>query len=555
MNLEINYIDAPEGAQDKATAVSENANSLSDDSLIITGARDVPWATLEPGVWRLDGTRKIMPNSPKPGWWSTERSGEDARFTTPPRITITFPVPYAATGFTFTFSPSTEQYCSEIHATWYNGQTLLISKTYYPDSPRWILEETVSSFDTLVIELVATNKPGHFAKIQRIEIGRTVLFGADEIVKARLLNEIDPTLCDLPFDTMTFEMHDPQNRSFLPQENQRVELIQNGTLRAVQYITFSTRKAKSDYTIKCQSSIGLLNDDFLGGMYDEKPVLEILPEILGEWEFELDDKFKDMTITGYIPVCTQREALQRVAFAIGAMVTTQDSAKIRLLPVPAVVSNRFSNKDIFIGGSVKTAPRYAKVEVYSHAYTKNTESEVLMDEEEVSGEDVLITFSNPYYDYEITGGTITGSDVNWITVTADGPVTVSAKGYLHTTRSHVKRNPEATAKERGNVIAVKEATLIHSGNAQEALDRLYTSVQRRQTVNQDVIVSGQKAGQMVSSFTPWGTITRGFLSAMDSTLTQNGHTAAIQIQGVEVTLESVWYYSGEIYSGDTEVVY
>ena len=42
---------------------------------------------------------------------------------------------------------------------------------------------------------------------------------------------------------------------------------------------------------------------------------------------------------------------------------------------------------------------------------------------------------------------------------------------------------------------------------------------------------------------------------MDSTITQNDHTAAIQIHGIEVTMESVWYYSGELYSGDMEVLY
>ena len=555
MSLEINYLDAPEGAQEKATAVGENANIISNDMLVITGARDVPWATLEPGVWRLDGTRKILPDDPAPGWWSKERSGVDGRFSTIPKIKITFPLPYAATGLTFTFSPSTDQYCSEIRVTWYNGQTLLMSKIYYPDSPRWTLEETVSSFDVVEIDLFETNNPGQFAKIQRIEIGRTVLFGAHEIVKVNLLNEIDPSLCDLPYDTMIFEMHDPKHRSFLPQENQRVELIQDGNLRSVQYITSSTRKSKSDYTIKCQSCIGLLNEDFLGGLYSDKSVRELLADILGEWEFELDNVFEKVTVTGYLPVCTQREALQRVAFAIGAMVTTQDSSKIRLLPVPKVTSNRFASKDIFVGGKVKTAPRYAKVEIYSHSYSKCGETEILMDGEEVNGNDVLITFLNPYYDYSITGGTITGSDVNWITVTADGAVTVKAKGYLHSTRPHIKRNPEATAKERGNSISIKEATLIHSGNVQEALDRLYTSVQRRQTTDQDVIISGQKAGQIVSSLTPWGTITRGFLASVDSSMTQNGHTAAIQIQGVEVTLESVWYHSGDMYSGDTEVIY
>ena len=555
MSLEINYLDAPEGAQEMATATGKNANSLSKDITVISGAKDIPWATLEPGVWRLDGTRKILPDGHDPGWWSKERSGGNGQFSLRPKITISFPFPYTSTGFTFTFSPSTNQYCSEIHVTWYNGNTLLANGTYHPDSPRWTLEETVNSFDTVVIELIATNNPGQFAKIQRIEIGRTVLLGASEIVKVNLLNEIDATLCSIPYDMMTFEIHDSKNRTFLPQENQRVELIQDGNLRAVQYIKSSTRKSKSDYTIKCQSSIGLLNDDFLGGLYSEKPIRDLLTEILGEWEYDLDREFESMTVTGYIPVCTQREALQMVAFAIGAMVTTQDSAKIRLLPIPTMVSGRFTANDIFNGGNVKTASRYAKVEIYSHTYSKSTESEVLMEEEEIDGEDVLITFMSPYYEYSITGGIITGSDVNWITITASGPVTVNAKRYLHNTRAHVKRNPEATAKERGNVISVKEATLINSGNVQKALDRLYASVQRVQTTQQDVIVADHKAGQMVSSLTPWGTITRGFLSSMDSTITQNDHTAAIQIHGIEVTMESVWYYSGELYSGDMEVLY
>lgn len=555
MSLEINYIDAPEGAQEKMTAVGENGNALSDASLIATGARDIPYATLEPGVWKLDGTMRLLPDDPDPGWWSLERSGDDGRFSNPPIITISFPVPYGSTGFTFRFSPSTKQWCSEIRATWYNGQTLIIDKTYYPTGANWILEETIESFDKVVFELLATNNPGQFAKIQRIEIGRTVLFGADELISARLVNEVDPSLCELTVDTMSFEMHDPQNRSFLPQENQRVELLQDGKLRASHYITSSTRKAKSNYSISCQSAIGLLNDDFMGGLYTDKPLEELVAEILGEWEFEIDKQFSGKTITGYLPVCSQREALQQISFAVGALISTQDSTKIRLLPIQTTVSAKFRDSDILLGGSVKTAPRYARVSVKSHTYTKTDIVETLMEEEEIETATDTITFTAPHYDYEITNGTILDSGVNWVQISASGPVTLTAKTYLHTTRTHSKVNPEATAKERGNHIYVSECTLINNGNAQDAVDRLYSAKQRRQTVNQDVVVSSQKAGQIASSMTPWGTVTRGFISSMDSTMTQNGHVASIQIQGIEVTLESVWFYSGEIYSGGQEVVY
>ena len=581
MSLEINYIDAPEGAQEVMSASGENGNSFSDASLIPAGYRDIPYATLEPGVWKLDGTMQILPDNPKPGWWSRGKSDasksigilgvtplgsfvlgskEDGevdsyKFEEPPAITVTFPTPYGSTGFTITFSPSTEQWCTKMQVRWYNGQNLLIDKLYYPDAPRWELAETVESFDRVEFIFLEANKPKQFAKIQKIEIGRTVLFGAEEIVSARMVNEVDPTLCKIPVDTISFEMNDEKGRSFLPQENQRIELIKDGRLRAVQYIKDSTRKGKANYTIRCQSSIGLLNDDFLGGLYNEKPVKDLLKEILGEWEFDLHASFASKKLTGYIPVCSQREALQLVSFAIGAMVTTQDSSKIRLLPVPSVVTSVFQQSDIIIGGSVKTAFRYARIEIVSHSYAKSDISETLMNEEEMEGEEELITFVVPHYDYEIIGGVINSYGDNWVRITASGPVTLTAKTYTHNTRTHIKRNPEATAKERGNVITVKEATLIHTGNVSEALDRLYQAVQRRQTVSQPVIVRNQTAGQMTSSMTPWGTISRGFISAMDSVMTQNGHIADIKIQGVEVVLDPVWFYSGEIYSGGQEVVY
>lgn len=365
----------------------------------------------------------------------------------------------------------------------------------------------------------------------------------------------DQSLCELTADTMTFEFYDHEGRNFLPQQNQKVELIKNGELLAVQYITGSTRKAKANYTIKCQSAIGLLTDQFLGGLYVDKPVPELVAEILNRWDHEIASVFTGMTVTGYLPVCTQRDALQQVAFAIGAMVTTQGSSLIRLVPLPASVTSRFLAKDIFLGGKVDSSPRFARVEINSHSYTPTDDVETLLDEEEVEGTDVLLTFTTPHHSYEITGGTITASDVNWVTVTASGPVTLTAKTYLHATRVHTKRNLEATAKERGNYVAVTECTLINAGNVQSALDRLYSAKQRRQKATYQAAVTNQRTGEIGSGITPWNTTTTGFISSMESTLTQTGHMATVEIQGTETVAESVWFYSGEIYSGGQEVVY
>lgn len=555
MSLEIVYIDAPEGAQDEMVVSGENGSAIADAALLASGVPDTPYATLEPGVWKLDGTRKLLPDMPTVGWWSCERSGKGGRFETPPGIILKFSVPYSATGLTFTFSPSTEQWCSEVYVAWFNGQTLLQEGIYYPDDGNWVLNQAVESFDQIQIELRATNYPGHFAKLQRIEVGRMMLFGKDELTNVRLVNEVDPALCVLTADTLNFDVIDRKSRTLIPQENQRIELMKDGTLKAVQYIVSSTRESRNQYKIVCQSAIGLLEDTYLGGIYDDVPLEDFVTEVLGAWPFEISPIFAGVTVTGYLPVCTQREAVQQLAFAIGAIVSTQDGEKIRFLPVPSAVTAKFRGCDVFLGGSVKTSPRVAKVEVVSHRYNMSDTEEILIREEEISGENVLVTFDSPHHSYSIVGGEITGSGANWIKITADGSVTVTGKTYLHSTMTHTKRNPSAVAKEQSNYVAVSDVTLIHSGNAKQALERLFSVYQLRQVTEQEVVVADQSAGDYVASVTPWGSQTQGFISSMDSTLTQNGHTAVINIQGVEVSLEAVYMYSGEIYSGGMEVVY
>ena len=73
MSLEINYIDAPDGAQESAAATAENGNF--DPKNVLKSTPDKAWATLEPGIWKLDGTRSILPDSPASGGWSGVRSG------------------------------------------------------------------------------------------------------------------------------------------------------------------------------------------------------------------------------------------------------------------------------------------------------------------------------------------------------------------------------------------------------------------------------------------------------------------------------------------------
>lgn len=552
MSLKLKYLDAPYGAQDDAQAAG-NGQPFTDMSLVSSGAADTSYATLEPYGWPLDGKRSLMPDTPKTGFWSKERTDEDGNFTNPPILTLAFSKSYTATGVTFTFSPGTNEWCSKLRLTWYLGTTLLAQTEAFPDAPHWTLEYAVENFDSISVELLATNNPGHFAKVQGMDIGQTIWFGAGEIANPQVTNEIDPTLSVLTVDTMKVTIRDHNSRQLLPQKNQQMELYQNDQLVAVQYITDCTRESKQQYTFSCQSAIGLLEDAYLGGIYNAVPLREVLDDVLADYDYVLNGLYEKENITGYLPVCTRREALQQIAFAVGAVVSTQKSRKIHIDPLAVDIAPTFTKSNIFQGAKLNTAPKVARIDITSHGYVATNEIETLLDSEDISGEGVLITFDRPHHNYSVTGGTITGSGANWVTITALGAVTLTAKKYAHNAVQRSKRY-SVTAAEQNNVQKIENATLVHSGNVENVLKRLGEIAQLRQTLTQEAVIKGQAVGQIVTSESPWGNKIQGYITSMDSVFTNSGHTAEIKVVGMEVSPNVAAQYDSEQYANDKEVL-
>ena len=535
MSLKLKYLDAPYGAQEDAQAAG-TGQPFTDMSLVSSGAPDTCYATLESYGWPLDGERLLMPDSPKTGYWSKARTDEDGNFADPPVLVLSFARNYTATGVTFTFSPGTDEWCSKLRLTWYRGTALVAQTEVFPDAPRWTLEYAVENFNSITVELLATNKPGQFAKVQCMELGQTIWFGTDEIVSPQVTNEIDPALSVLTVDTMKVTIRDKHDRRLLPQKNQQMELYQNDQLMAVQYITDSSRESKQQYTFSCQSAIGLLEDTYLGGIYNAVPLRDVLGDVLESYDFVLNGVFENETVTGYLPVCTRREALQQIAFAIGAVVSTQRSRKIHIDPIATDISSAFAKSSIFQGAKLETAPKVARIDVTAHGYVPASEIETLLDSEEIAGEDVLITFDQPRHSYTAEGGTITGSGANWVTITASGSVTLTAKKYIHNAVQRSKRY-SVTAAEQNNIQKIENATLVHGGNVDSILMRLGEVAQLRQTLTQEAVIKGQTVGQCVESESPWGGQICGYITSMNSTFTNAGHTADVTILGVEMDKE------------------
>lgn len=548
MSLKVKYSNTSGEIDSNMAISSDDGQPFSDASdLSGGGTKDIPWATLEPSSWVLDGSRKLIEDPADIGWWSLERSDEYGAFGTHPKIRIDFGVGalISAPGITFQFWPSLGEWCNEMYVTWYYGEYDVVHlESVYPDSANWYLDAQVDNFNAIEIEFISTNIPGRFAKLQSIGIGQVHLFFQDEIVRVSLLNEVDPSACELSADELTVEIREKKSRYLNVRENDRIEFYQNDQLIASHYVQNFSREGENKYTFKCNSAIILLDGTFSGGFYKDAAVKIVLRELFEEIPWSLDDSLSSETISGYLPVCTRREALQQIAFAIGAKVSTQGDGVIHISKISVddfYPTSAFDKRSIFTGQSLKKEkpPTEIKILTYQYQESEDAEEETLLENVAVSRGDVIV-FDEPHWGYSYeTAEEDLGIDTYpnhieiWGDVSSGAIIWLKGKKYTKVTKENIWKPGDSTGNSKA--VKVDKATLVTDKNLDSVMSRLRHYYSLPNLLKGNVVIDGQKAGDVVEIANPYGNdLTTGYITSMDSEFSFNGHIAKIEVRGCDV---------------------
>lgn len=508
MSVRIIYQDIATGADEDAAVTAPGAAEFSDPDLLPFGAEQVPIATLEPFSWLLDGTREVLDEQSLP-FWSTAQSDINGVLETPPEITFDFDEHYTAPGLFLTFAPEVGEYCRSVTASWYRGITLLATAEFEPDAPEYFCAKTVESFDKVVLRLNATNYPYRYAKLRNVAFGVSRQFLRDELRDVRVVEEVSIISSEVAVNTLDFTLDSKSDVEYMFQFKQPVSAFNGDSLIGTFYISDSTHRAPGLYNVSCIDAIGVLDEDpFPGGLYTEYPAADLLEDIIGgHFELDLDAALANIPVSGYIPACTRREALQQVSFVIRAVADTSGTDKIRVYRDRETMPSRISEGRIYSGGTVNTSAIVTAVRVTAHAYS--------------------------------TSG--------------DGTDTVEINGvtYYHTTSVITINNPNVTANDKQNVVEVKDATLVNAMNAPAIAQHLYDYYTKRQTQRVRIVMDGEKPGDHVAAPTPWDTVVDGYITSMSIVL--SGIAAAdCEIVGVDVRRvgESEMIVCGEFDCGE-----
>jgi len=477
-------------------------------------------ATLESDYWKLDGSFRVFPDRPEDtcwGYWSKSMSDEKGSFLSPPLLTVNFDSPQTTDGISFEFSPFGNNFPSAIEFSCYLGGSEVFTEEIAPDNWRFSYERESFSFDKATFRFLSTNFPERYIKLQSLSLGRLIFFSDEELSSAFLLEELDPTGSELSVNTLEFTVYsetddfnifEPKGVYSLLSRRGRVcaeAEISEGNIFGLGSFYISERETKENrlFSIYAEDAAAVLGESFFaGGMYFEKPARELIGELMADAGFgcALESIPEEKTLSGYLPRCTHREALQQICFALGAVADSARSGtvNIRLLPSLSEVKSHIGRDRRFTGASFRLKKLVTGVRVTSHNYSKKDTAEEIFREELPAGISE-INFSEPVADIEAQGALILDSGANFcrVNVTSPGEVLIRGKKFNDNTKIFYSGLQSIPAGESENLVSVSEATLISDKNAQEAADRLFALNCLRIEQEISFVLNGEAPGEAV----------------------------------------------------------
>ena len=538
--------------KDTISEFNDKQDFINPQDLSLEGVFAPKVCTLEKDYWKLDGTFKTFPDNPEDitwGIWSKSMTLENGVFEVPPILILNYKENHSSIGLTFEFNPYGNDYCNNLNIKWYKDTNILSEQNFNPDNWRFSCMNKVENYNRIIITFNSMNRGYRYLKIQNIMHGVIKTFDSIDIKDAKLLEEIDLTSAQLSINTFDFIVYsdsddfnifNPKGVYNLLQKKQQISVDGNinGNIKSLG--TFYLDKWESQgnrlMSIKTVDGIGVMDGTyFKGDIYFDisaKDLIEIIMNDAG-FGYSLDNSLKDIQLSGWIPKCTHREALQQVAFAIGGYVDTSRSGAIAIRQQPDIKNMNPVVIDMnrkFIGTKVKLKTYVTGVSVTEHNYILSSDVKELFNGELDVG-DNIISFSSPSADLTVTGGNIVEKSANYciISVSEKGNVILRGKNYDDNTKIITKKIENLPAGEKENIIEVQSATLVTSTNSFNVAERFFNYYQNRIEQNISFVVENETVGARASIEVEKGNFKDTVIERLETNLTGGFVTKAVVV--------------------------
>lgn len=441
----------------------------------------------EYGMVLLNSSTIPFPSNPQDenmGIWFSYK--ENLSSENPIILTLTADGQYSSQGLTFTFDTNNNVYCNNLDISWYREDTLLETKNFTPNSAFYFCHNKVENFNKLIIKFNSINLAGSRIRLRSIDFGYGTFFYGDVLRDVNVIQELDPISSEMPSNTVDFTLDSNTDIEYSFQSKQPLSVYFNGELRAVCFVTSSTRESKSVWKVETEDYIGQLSKlTFTGDIYVGKNAKELLENIFSQANIplEVDTALNNAIISGHIPICDCREAVRQICFAIGAVCTTANRDNVYIYKLSNNITQTIPLSRIQQGQSFNTEDRVTEVRVTSHSFWISIETTNLYEANESgTGDEIFVQFSAPMANLIINNGEILKNEDNTLKCSANYAIIKAEEGcvlkgneYKDATTVYTKRNNIISVNDLENIIEVTDATLVTKNNVDEVITSVFNN--------------------------------------------------------------------------------
>lgn len=240
----------------------------------------------------------------------------------------------------------------------------------------------------------------------------------------------------------------------------------------------------------------------------------------GEWVYNLRDnivygsKVDTVTVYGWIPVCTKRDALHQLLLATGVIMRKDDNGNIYFTSPIEASENQLSSDKIYNEGTQRNLEHTNRIEVTEHVFEWGGSSAreiVFKDSEQHNGAYVALFQTQPCTSLTFEGVSVLSYSANGAIVIGSGTISGIPTRHIET----VLHRDIGESKD-GRTVSINDATLISYHNSEAALDRLAAYYGNVYEVENSIVYENEKAGNLYSFTSPFRDQVTGYLAKIST---------------------------------------
>lgn len=196
---------------------------------------------------------------------------------------------------------------------------------------------------------------------------------------------------------------------------------------------------------------------------------------------------------------------------------------LKELPVTSYETIAYDNRIAYPGGTVgdtmtaqTTTGVGAKYLLITYGYTEDTDAKNSLDVRKITYAGQLVEFDEPIWGLECTGAEIYESAANYAILSPSPMAILTGKRYIHNQKIITAYAEDASGSDY--VPEVKNCTLVSLANSANVAKRVLAYYSGFKRVEQDIVVNGEKPGDRVVLFDPYGEKSGGYIKTLDLTM-------------------------------------